>query len=523
MLAHGTFGAHLRVLALCLGPFVILATLNSGGYRYGASDQAFYIPAVLEQLEPGLFPRDGVVLAAQTKLTLIDELIASLARASGASLPSLFAMLYTIALVTFAAGVWMIARRLYLSTWTAVALLAALTLRHAIARSGTNTLEGYFHPRTLAYALGALAVAFFLRRSLGAAAALLLFGLAVHPTTAVWFGIWLTVAAAIAEPRLRRPILPLALASAGVAIWSVSAGPLAGRLIPMDDEWRRLLASKDYLFPLQWPAYAWLVNLGYLPLIVVIHRQRVAAGLADKYERALVFGSAALLVIFAGALICHAMGIALAFQLQPARVFWMFDFLAVVHVVWWLAEGNFRPKAEATRDERDRDRVSVDKVPVASAFRRKTPRPAIVAATITAFSLARGIYVLTAVERTPVQLQIPDDDWGRVMAFAQTTGKTSGWIADPMHAVLYGSSVRVAGKRDVLVEAVKDAAIGMYAREIAVRTEQRVREVGDFNALTADRAARIATRYDMDYLVTEGRLDLPLAFESGALRVYRLR
>ena len=130
---------------------------------------------------------------------------------------------------------------------------------------------------------------------------------------------------------------------------------------------------------------------------------------------------------------------------------------------------------------------------------------------------------LTAVERTPMQLQIPDDDWGRVMAFAQTTGKTSGWIADPMHAVLYGSSVRVAGKRDVLVEAVKDAAIGMYAREIAVRTEQRVREVGDFNALTADRAARIATRYDMDYLVTEGRLDLPLAFESGALRVYRLR
>ena len=496
MLAPGSFGARLRILVLCLAPFVILATLNSGGYRYGASDQAFYIPAILEQLDPSLFPRDGVVLGAQTRLTVIDEVMASLVRVTGVSLPPLFAALYLVALVTFAAAAWMIGQRLYVSPWTSAALLAGLTLRHAIARSGTNSLEGYFHPRTLAYALGALAIAFFLRRSIGAAAALLLFGLAVHPTTAVWFGIWLTVAAAIAEPRLRRPVLALALAGTAVAIWSVSAGPLAGRLILMDDEWRRLLASKDYLFPLQWPAYAWLVNLGYLPLIAVIHRQRVAAGLVDSYERALVVGSSVLLVIFAGALICHAIGIALAFQLQPARVFWMFDFLAVVHVVWWLAERNFRLKAH---------------------------RPAIVAATLAALSLARGVYVLVEVDRPPVQLTIPDDDWGRVMAWAKTTDGGAGWLADPVHALLYGTSVRVAGERDVLVEAVKDAAIGMYAREIAVRTEQRVRDVGDFNTLTAETAARIAARYDMDYLVTESRLDLPLAFESGALRVYRLR
>ena len=33
--------------------FVVLATANAGGYRYGASDQAFYIPAVMRALEPG--------------------------------------------------------------------------------------------------------------------------------------------------------------------------------------------------------------------------------------------------------------------------------------------------------------------------------------------------------------------------------------------------------------------------------------------------------------------------------------
>ena len=40
----------------------------------------------------------------------------------------------------------------------------ALTLRHAVSRSGTNTLEGYFHPRQLAFSLGALALVAFLSR-----------------------------------------------------------------------------------------------------------------------------------------------------------------------------------------------------------------------------------------------------------------------------------------------------------------------------------------------------------------------
>ena len=54
-------------------PFLVLATLNSAGYRYGASDQAFYVPAVLERLDPALFPRDSALIRSQAKLTLVDE------------------------------------------------------------------------------------------------------------------------------------------------------------------------------------------------------------------------------------------------------------------------------------------------------------------------------------------------------------------------------------------------------------------------------------------------------------------
>jgi hypothetical protein len=146
-----------------------------------------------------------------------------------------------------------------------------------------------------------------------------------------------------------------------------------------------------------------------------------------------------------------------------------------------------------------------------------------VALILIALSAIRGSYVVIDAERPPVQLEIADDDWGRVMAWARATDTRSGWLADPMHAVRYGTSVRVAGERDVLVEAVKDAALGMYDRRIAVRTDERVRAAAGFDALSAGEARRLAAQYDLDFMVTEQALDLPLAFTSGALRVYRLR
>ena len=126
-------------------------------------------------------------------------------------------------------------------------------------------------------------------------------------------------------------------------------------------------------------------------------------------------------------------------------------------------------------------------------------------------------------DRPVAAVRIPDDDWGRAMAWARSTDARAGWLADPMHAVLYGTSVRVAGQRDVFTEAVKDSAIGMYDRAVAMRTRDRLAALGEFSTLTPERARSLASAYDLTYLVTEQPLDLPLAFQSGTLRVYRLR
>ena len=150
-------------LAAGLVLFVVLATLNSAGYRYGASDQAFYVPAVIRHLHPEYYPRDAPLIDSQARLTVADEAIASIARVTRASLPALFVVLYAGSLVLLAFAAIALGRIYFRTQLATLTLLAGLTMRHAIAKTGTNTLEGYFHPRQLAFALGAWAVVSFLR------------------------------------------------------------------------------------------------------------------------------------------------------------------------------------------------------------------------------------------------------------------------------------------------------------------------------------------------------------------------
>jgi hypothetical protein len=491
------FALSLLPFALSLFPFAFLCTLNSATYRYGASDQAFYIPAVLLRLNPQLFPRDAPLIVSQARLTQADEVIAWLAHHTTAPLPTLVAALYVISLVLLAAGAWLIAERVYRSQWTGLALLAGLTLRHAISRTGTNTLEGYFHPRQLAFALGVLAIAALLRNRLMLAICCVVLAGTVHPTTALWFAIWVFIAAAVVERRWRVPLFATAILGGAAATWALAAGPLAGRLVRMDPAWLATLVTKDYLFPLDWPLSTWIINLLYIPLIAFIYRRRSAAGLVERTETGIVVGCLSLLLVFVAALPLNAARIAIAVQLQTPRIFWMLDLMATIYVVWALAEG------------------------VSPTVRRGQLAAAIIALA----SLTRGAYVkvLRFPERPVALVGIREDDWGRAMAWARTTSVDSEWLADPMHAIRYGTSLRVAGERDVLVETVKDQAIGMYDRDVAMRTRDRLAAVGDFGSLTTDRARALGVAYGLDYLITDRSFDLPPAFESGQFRIYRLR
>jgi hypothetical protein len=481
--------------------FVVLATANAAGYRYGVSDQAFYIPVVTRALDPALFPRDGALIDAEGRLMAIDEILAVVVRSTGISLEVLCFTGYLISLALIWTGLVLIGSRVYRSAWAVAALGIAFTMRHRIPRTSANSFEPYFHPRVLAFGLGTIAVAALLRRRPRVAVGLVGACALIHVTTALWFAVLIGAALAVLDPRWRGLVGLGAVGALGVLAAAVTAGPLRGSLTTMDATWLQAVASKDSLFATDWPAWAWAANLGLLAVLWWAHRARVRRGDATAEDAALVWGATALVALFLATLPLVAAGLSLAVQFQFSRVFWLVDLLALVYVIGAVAE---RP---------GRADLKAGSYPVA------------LASLLLALSAARGGYVMLAEypERTLFALRAPDSAWQDAMRWVASRPRDVHVLADPGHTWKYGTSVRLAAERDVLVEEVKDSALAIYSRAVAVRLVDRITAVGDFTALTADTARDLARRYALDYLVTEADLPLPAVYANRQFRIYALR
>ena len=110
-------------------------------------------------------------------------------------------------------------------------------------------------------------------------------------------------------------------------------------------------------------------------MIVATFLARRRRGLTRPGELGLVAGCLALVAVFVATLPLVAAHVAIAVQLQVSRVFWMADVLAMLGIVWWLAEA--RP-ASASREA----------APAAAT------RPRWVFAAAAAFALGRGSYAM---------------------------------------------------------------------------------------------------------------------------------
>ena len=106
----------LQSAGVCL-LFAILCTANAAGYRYGVSDQAFYIPVVVRALEPAAYPRDAALIDAQGRLMLADEALATIVQTTGVSLETLFFVAYLASLALTWLALRAIGARVYTSGW----------------------------------------------------------------------------------------------------------------------------------------------------------------------------------------------------------------------------------------------------------------------------------------------------------------------------------------------------------------------------------------------------------------------
>ena len=487
--------SHFALLLASLLLFVLLATANGAGYRYGVSDGAAYVPAVMLAENPASFPRDAVLLRTQGQFFIFDDILAAIGRATGASVESLFLSAYLLAMATIWFGVVLIGSRLYPSLWLTLALGALVTLRHHIPRTSANSLEPYFHPRLLALGLGMLAIAAFLRRRDWSAVALVAVAALCHVTTAFWFAIVIGTGLMVVDRRWRLP----GAAATGVVLvalaWAVTIGPLRAAASTMDGLWIDALGGRDFIFANEWPLWAWAANLGLLGGLWAAHYTRLRRGTATREDGALVWGATALVALFAITLPAVAGHLALAVQFQFSRVFWIVDLLLALYGIAAIGES--------------------------MRVRQMTA----LALVLLAVSVARGVYIMERefTERQLFQVSLPESPWIDAMRWIARQPLDVHVLADPGHAFKYGASVRVAAGRDVLLEDDKDSAIAMYSRAIAQRVVERRRALADFPALTAPAARALAARYDVNFLVTEATLPLPEVYRNSRFRIYALK
>lgn len=485
-------------LALAFPLFLAIATANAGGYRYGVSDQAFYVPAIALRADPALFPRDRDVIEPQMRLWIGDEILGALVRTTGIDLPTLFGVTYVVTMAALVAAAALLARALGCSWWTIALVIAVMTLRHRIPRTGANSLEGYMHPRMLAFAIGVFALAAVARLRWTTAIACVVAAAVVHTSTALWFA----GAVFVAALWVTRARVWWLTAAAAVGVAGLVAARLAvpGMFATMDVEWLTVLADRDYLFSLQWPAWAWLLNLGYALAIVLVYVRRRAKGVATHGEAALVAGLLSLVVVFAATLPFTAARVHFFVQLQANRIFWLLDLTAVIYLAW----------------------AVMDDVAARGTWRRR----AAIVALVAALASARGAYILqTETSRQLIQATLPDNDWTATMRWLSTQPASWHVLADPGHAWLFGSSVRVAALRDTLLELGKDPAMAMYDRALAHRVAERTRALAHFDRMTADDVLRLDAAYDLDVLIDHAsrRFDLPVLFENAGFIAYDLR
>ena len=489
--------------------FLILATANGAGYRYGVSDGAAYVPAVMLAENPAAFPRDAPLIRTQGQFFVVDEVLALIGRVIGASMESRFFAAYLVAVAVVWIGVIWIGSALYgreaprpersaphlTGLWLTIALAAVVTLRHHIPRTSTNSLEPYFHPRLLAFGLGIIAVAAFLRHRNVMAVALVGLAAICHGTTALWFAIVIGTSLMVVDRRWRVPGFVGGAATLAMLAWAMTAGPLRMAASSMDATWIDALGGRNFIFANEWPLWAWAANVGLLGALWVAHYVRLRRGTASARDAGLVWGATALVALFLVTLPLVTAHVALAVQFQFSRVFWVVDFLAALYVL--AAAG------EALR----RTRVLTLAVVLLTA------------------SVARATYIMWSEhpERRLFQVSLVSSPWMDAMHWIASQPLNVHVVAAPDHAFKYGVSVRVAACRDVLLEDDKDSAVAMYSRPIAERVVERRKALADFSSLTPASALELATRFGVDYLVTEAALPLREVYRNAQLRIYALK
>jgi hypothetical protein len=306
------------------------AAIGVHGYHPFVEDGEIYVPGILRELHPALYPYNAAFFASHAHMTLFPELIAGSIRLTHVPFEwGLFGW-HFFSIFLLLLGCWHVGRLAFgkpLAAWGSTALVASL-LTIPVAGTALYLMDEYLTTRSLS----APAVIFLLvntvEKKYVRAVLWAVFTAAIHPLMAV-FGLSYAVLALWMQ---RRP--------AQISVGATTAALLfpLGLFPPVTGAYRQVLATRPYFFLWRWAWYEWLGLIA--PMALLWWFARVARKqnfpVLDLLCRALLaFGA---IFFIASAAITIPPPFARLAELQPMRYLHLLYILLFVFAGGLLAE-----------------------------------------------------------------------------------------------------------------------------------------------------------------------------------------
>jgi hypothetical protein len=445
------------------------------GYHPGLEDDAYYLAAIKNNLNPALFPHDADFFRVLFQATAFDKLMAFFIRWTHIPLP--WALFFWQVLATFLVlwGCWRIARRCFeeeYAQWAAVAMVTALLTLPA-SGTGLSLTDQHLHPRALATALILAAIVAVLdgRRVLAGVLLLLAFPLHLNMTpfgVSYCFFLWW-------DPKMWNPRQAKHNPTATAALLLI---PLGWMFEPASPTWRQAEATRSFYFLLQWHWYEWLGVVGPLVLLwwfrslALSRRSEVLARVA---ERTVYFGIFQLAV---------ALILMLPPPLERFRSLEPMRFLHLVYVFFVLLSGGLLGRY---------------------FLKRHVLRWLLVFVSLSAgmFYAQRQLYPGT------VHLELPGrssgNDWVEAFKWiSHNTPVDSYFALDPRYMEMEGEDYhgfRALAERSVLADAVKDPCIVVRVPSLGPRWLREMNAQNGWRDFQKPDFLRLKSQFGVDWVV----------------------
>jgi Dolichyl-phosphate-mannose-protein mannosyltransferase len=501
----GTSLQNLGSLTFLL-PLATFAMLVQG-YHPGLEDDAFYLAAIKQDLNPSLFPHDADFFRVQFQATVFDKLIAFSLRWTHVPLEWGILFWQWAVTVLILWGCWRISRRCFADAhaqWAAVTLVALL-LTLPVSGTGLSLTDQHLHPRALATALILAAIVAVLDRRL-LAGALLAAAFSVHAIMAVFgasyclFLLWKpqerTKTGRTKTEQTKPNIDPRRTVVGAALLW-----PLGWIFEPPSDAWRQAAATRSFYFVLRWHWYEWL---GVVAPLLLLWWFRA---LAERRSQTVLAHVAGRLVYFGVFQLAVALIILLPARLERLRPLEPMRFLHLMYLLFVLLAGGLLGQYVLKKHAL---RWLLLFVPLSAGM----------------FYAQRQMYPATA------HLELPGaaSRNGWVEAFrwiSRNTPVDSQFALNPRYMELPGEDYhgfRALAERSVLADELKDAGMAARVPRLAPRWLREVeaqRGWRDFKRLDF---LRLKAEFGVDWVVLQapGVEGLPCPYRSPQVVVCRV-